>query len=1297
MAYDAGEAFLRIIPSFDGVIERINAQAAQWGATSGATFSRSFNERVRRDTNVPVGPSQQQSRRQGEQAGRTFADSFRARVDAALRSLPDITIDADSTPAEVRIARLRTNLEQLRDQRIGVDIDAETALATVENLRRQIDELGRESPDVAVRVDTARAIAELDRIKADIDILRAENPEVDVEVDDHGSIDRTAGKVNALRASLIALSPVAIPVGAALVAGLAGAAAVIGAIAAGVGVLTLGLSGVGSTIDLLNQKREAIAGQRSATGSDGSAQAGRALADARYNAAQQAISSAEAVKRAQESLADTERRIARQAVDDAHRVADAQRNLAGAQQAVHDAREQAKRDLQDAANAAADANLSQSQAQIDLANAQEKLRQVNADWTSTAEERRQAELDVAKAQQALTEAGEKANRATDDNNKAQKAGVNGAPGVVAALRRQKDAVEALHEARVRERQDAADGAREIARAEQGVTDALREQRNQAHASAEAILNAQDAVASSGTAGADALDKINDKLAKVNPATLAFARFWRNQMSPIFDQLKGQAASGLLPGLERGLKIMQPLFAPLGRFIHSMAQAIGGLFVDMAKAFTSPFWTRFFAFLDRNLPRWLTQFGHIFGNVVTGFAGIFRAFGPIISAMGRGLVSITGRFADFGRHLGRSSAFQSFLAYVRQNGPIVVDFFGNLFRIAGKLIQGLAPLGHVMAVVFDVVSKFLASLSPDQLLLLIAAIGTLVALLGGPVLAVVVAVTAAAALLARNWDKATGVLGPLIKAIKGALLQAFDGLRKALGYISDALHDHRKQFEALVSFLSKYVIPVLGFLAKTAFKVLGEYIAFVIRQVGTLIGWIQDLADVAKSVGRFFAGPFVDFFTGAWDTITGVFHDAWAGIKTGARDFVDGIKTIWTRLENIFKAPIRFIVNTVINDALIAAWDWVADKIHFGHIDKIPLPTGFAAGGVYPGYTPGRDIGYIGVSGGEAVMRPEWTRAVGPGYVHAANAAARSGGEQGVARFLGGFAGGGIIDSLNPLTYIHYIKDKITGPLHDLIAKFGSSDWVKMAEHVPLGIASNMYDAIKHAIANLIKKLGIGAVNIGAGIGSGLLGGSVHIGGTGSIVGGTTPSANERLADSLLGRFGWGPSQAFSLGALWQRESGWSQFADTRVSGLDPANATTFAYGIAQARPATKYPLAGRPSDLGGESNPLSQILWGLGYIKNRYSDPDGAWAHELKFNWYDRGGELQPGLTLAYNGTGQAEMVAPRQSFEDLINCRGGGEMRLSGDLGFRSDALDPLGIYIDGRIDERLGFGDATHQRVSR
>jgi len=35
-----------------------------------------------------------------------------------------------------------------------------------------------------------------------------------------------------------------------------------------------------------------------------------------------------------------------------------------------------------------------------------------------------------------------------------------------------------------------------------------------------------------------------------------------------------------------------------------------------------------------------------------------------------------------------------------------------------------------------------------------------------------------------------------------------------------------------------------------------------------------------------------------------------------------------------------------------------------------------------------------------------------------------------------------------------------------------------------------------------------------------------------------------------------------------------------------------------------------------QTNPETQIRWGLDYIQTRYHSPCGAFAHSNKFNWY---------------------------------------------------------------------------------
>jgi hypothetical protein len=100
---------------------------------------------------------------------------------------------------------------------------------------------------------------------------------------------------------------------------------------------------------------------------------------------------------------------------------------------------------------------------------------------------------------------------------------------------------------------------------------------------------------------------------------------------------------------------------------------------------------------------------------------------------------------------------------------------------------------------------------------------------------------------------------------------------------------------------------------------------------------------------------------------------------------------------------------------------------------------------------------------------------------------------------------------------------------------------------------------------------------------------------------------------MAGRYGWSSGPQWTcLDELWTRESGWSQYADTRKTGLDAPGAAVYAYGIPQARPAAKLVAAGP----GWLTDPATQIRWGLGYIASAYGTPCGAWAHETTDGWY---------------------------------------------------------------------------------
>jgi hypothetical protein len=112
---------------------------------------------------------------------------------------------------------------------------------------------------------------------------------------------------------------------------------------------------------------------------------------------------------------------------------------------------------------------------------------------------------------------------------------------------------------------------------------------------------------------------------------------------------------------------------------------------------------------------------------------------------------------------------------------------------------------------------------------------------------------------------------------------------------------------------------------------------------------------------------------------------------------------------------------------------------------------------------------------------------------------------------------------------------------------------------------------------------------------------------------TSASANEKLANRMAAAyFGWTGQQVTCLDELWQRESGFSVTADTRRSGLDSPDAQVYAYGIPQARPADKMASAGAD----WRTNAVTQVTWGLRYVRDTYGNPCGAWDHEMAWNWY---------------------------------------------------------------------------------
>lgn len=235
--------------------------------------------------------------------------------------------------------------------------------------------------------------------------------------------------------------------------------------------------------------------------------------------------------------------------------------------------------------------------------------------------------------------------------------------------------------------------------------------------------------------------------------------------------------------------------------------------------------------------------------------------------------------------------------------------------------------------------------------------------------------------------------------------------------------------------TSYITPVLDWIGNK-WTWLQGLISGIIDAIKTKL---QEFANKVQELWLTYVQPLVQAIGDKWtwlkdsmvqtyqtikSNVIDAFTNALTNFKNHVGTVVEGIKTTWNKLKSIFAKPAKFFVDTVYNKGIVPVWNKVAEWTGLDELSPAPLGDlgNYATGGVLPGYTPGRDV-YdlydpvhnvrIGLSGGEAILRPEVVRAMGGSTaIDALNRAAITGGAHKVGRNLGEgaqFAKGGVID------------------------------------------------------------------------------------------------------------------------------------------------------------------------------------------------------------------------------------------------------------------------------------------------
>ena len=1062
--YGVGSISLQVLPSFvkfrqefakemrqlrNSLSEGLKEESAKSGVESGKLFRSNFQRGIKdMKADVDFGNV--------EREATATAATVRAALDGAVSGLSG---EAAKEFAEIK-AQAETILGNID---ANVDVDTAGARLQLEELVARMDAVAAKEPSIKVDLDAMAARSQLAAFAQQVD--RVERDDVQISVNLRGEKAATmgllgvgaaghaaSGGVRSLGASLL-FAAAAVPV---LATGMVGLVGLLGAIApaamvAGAAIAAIGLagSGVGGAIAAMKAKqglgptvklqkakhREESSGIRLARAEHDAA---ARVADAKQSASRASASAAKREAEAVQSLnkltaegGEVAQRVsaAKDRAASANtaalkreeaaqkKVRDAVENVGKAEDRLRKAREGQKDKGKDIAHDIRANKLAEDSGVLQLFDATTAYNSTMSDGSASTKDKEQARISLESAKLSLEDTRAEGQRLAAEQANWNKTGVEGTDevktakeSVVSAVEAQRDAESTAADA-AREKvatqvegerlvaQAIADGQSRILDAEQKATDA--------HADAvQTRADGEQKVADAVEAGKRAVDDARDSLAQAadaadiagagissafdqqaSPAVQRFAAFVMGLSGP-FNRLREDVAAVLLPPVQDGL--MAFLSGPGGKAARdalvAIAAATGKVVGALAVSFNSDAWVGFFDKLAEVGPSITANFGEALISFMQGLASVLTALLPSTEAFSEDLADMMARFAEWAASPEGQQQIKDFMDHAKEVGKDAAD-----------------ALGKVASTVWAVCNA-ISNADPD-----------LIKALAAGLLAIAAGMTAV--WVAANWP----VLA--VALVVGALTYLYlkcDWFRAGVDFMG-------KVIWAGLKWLLDETILIFGYIAQGALwlwgkmKEAGSAIADGWHWLGRKAGQLKD--DVLGSFSKLGTG-ISDFAHRVFEPVVAFLKDkALPALKSAFQSTVEGIGTIWSGLQKLVGKPIKFVIETIINKGLIAGFNDLSGKVGGPKIGDVPIPkwmAGYATGGVLPGHTPGRDVhrfvsptgGTLNLSGGEAIMRPEWTAAVGgPAAVEAMNAAARRSGIKGVRAFLGGneaFARGGVV-------------------------------------------------------------------------------------------------------------------------------------------------------------------------------------------------------------------------------------------------------------------------------------------------
>nr|DAK45121.1 MAG TPA: Minor tail protein [Caudoviricetes sp.] len=571
------------------------------------------------------------------------------------------------------------------------------------------------------------------------------------------------------------------------------------------------------------------------------------------------------------------------------------------------------------------------------------------------------------------------------------------------------------------------------------------------------------------------------------------------LGPLLTQIP--LIGGVFSGLTGPVGIVIGLFTSMMTHSQLLRDAIGNAFTTLGQAFQSPA-------ISGALQALGSQLGTIAGILGDSLGSALNVVAPLLANMAQTIIPVLAQVVG---------------QLVAAATPIVTSIFGALTRVMAALLPPLTQIAAtVLPLLGQMFSMVAAAVAPviDQIAnILVQALNLLMPILMNlvnAVMPVIVQVIAAIMpplqrVISAVMSVISAILPPLVSIIGTVISVITPIIAAVLPVLANLIGTVINWISSWISVMSSLLVPVIN--------VVASVINVAVKAIGAIWMWLWNnvISPVINWITNKIQG-WSDFLT---NTVKPAITNIVNGIKDAFNGMKDGISTAFDKIKGAAAKPINFVINTVYTNGI----KWLVDKVMEKLGLELRMPTispiaGYATGGVLPGYTPGRDVyhfvspdggGSLALSGGEAIMRPEWTRAVGgPRMVAAMNWAARRGrpipgGDAGI----NAFADGGIWGSLKSgaKSAWNWVSDKaskaadiiadplgavenlIRVPVNKLIdgGNFGGAFW-EAGKAIPGkivdGVADYLKDKTEHMVASDLvgqARLAIGTPYVWGGV------------------------------------------------------------------------------------------------------------------------------------------------------------------------------------------------------------------------